>query len=114
MEFLHSDDRDYDSIRMDPVVDFDLNSVSSDEDENKGNLVANDTAHPSQHDEEKDFELHTLIPNRDIEIHAAQTPTPSHEDILVTQNTKYVIPSSSLATMESLEYFKAEGTLNFY
>jgi len=51
-----------------------------------------------------------LIPNLDIEIHAAQTPTPIQDCTHVINNTNNEIPSSSFATMESLEYFKPEGT----
>ena len=109
LEFLHSDDRDYDSIRMDPVVDFDPNSQSDDEDQNQYGAIEKDTLKSQQ--EEDDFKIHTLIPNLDIEIHAAQTPTPNQDYKYVISNTNNEIPSSSLATMESLEYFKPEGTL---
>ena len=108
LEFLHSDDRDYDSIRMDPVVDFDPNSQSDDEDQKEFSNIEKGTSNSQQH--EDDFKLHTLIPNLDIEIHAAQTPTPIQEYTHVISNTNSEIPSSSFATMESLEYFKIEGT----
>jgi hypothetical protein len=94
---------------MDPVVDFDPNSQSDDEDQKQCGAIEKDTL-MSQQEEEEDFKLHTLIPNLDIEIHAAQTPTPVQDYKYVINNTNNEIPSSSFATMESLEYFKPEGT----
>ena len=93
---------------MDPVVDFDPNSQSDEEDQKPYDTIEKDNSN-SQHQEE-DFKLHTLIPNLDIEIHAAQTPTPIQDCTHVINNTNNEIPSSSFATMESLEYFKPEGT----
>ena len=106
LEFLHSDDRDYDSIKIDPVVDFDPNSQSDDDDPKKSCTKEKNVIHSQSH--EADFKLHVLIPNEDIEIHAAQTPTPS-QDFKAISNATNEIPSTSFATMESLEYLKLEG-----
>ena len=95
---------------MDPVVDFDLDSYSDDEDKKGGVSNTRDTIDKCVQDNPKDFEFHTLIPNRDIEIHAVQTPTPRQDNTEVTSYTIEKIPSSSLATMESLDYFRVEGS----
>ena len=114
-EFLHSDDRDYDSIRMDPVVDFDISSSLTDEDQSKdddgGKAPDSNTSNLYKKEETAtDFDLHILIPNLDIEVHAAQTPSPakkSNEDIIqIDINTNQM--SATLAKMESLEPAKIE------
>ena len=83
-EFLHSDDRDYDSIRMDPVVDFDISSSLTDEDKSRDGdgVKAPDSNTSNLYKKEEpttDFDLHILIPNLDIEVHAAQTPSPAKQ-----------------------------------
>ena len=99
---------------MDPVVDFNLDSLKSDEDGGHGDTAENSMTYPPL-DHDKDFELHTLVPNRDIEIHAVQTPTPDKTiDTNVDEETRFPIPSTSLATMESLEYSIVEGNIIFY
>ena len=89
---------------MDPVVDFNLDSLKSDESGNKDE-TADSSINCCNLESDKDFEIRTLIPNRDLEIHAVQTPTP--------EEPKFRIPSSSLATMESLEYSNTEGIYRF-
>ena len=98
---------------MDPVVDFNLDSLKSNEDDEKADTV--DSSITSfRLDSEKEFEHKTLIPHRDIEIHAIQTPTPE-KNAETNCNTKpdFQIPSASLATMESLEYSSVEGSTFF-
>ena len=54
---------------MDPVVDFNLDSLKSSGDDEKADTV--DSSITSfRLDSEKDFEHRTLVPHRDIEIHA--------------------------------------------
>ena len=110
-EFLHSDDRDYDSIRMDPVVDFDISSSLTDEDQSKdGDGVKAPDSNTSnvykKEEPETDFDLHILIPNLDIEVHAAQTPSPAKQ---IDLNNITNQMSATLAKMESLEPAKTEG-----
>ena len=113
-EFLHSDDRDYDSIRMDPVVDFDISSSLTDEDQSKdadGVKVPDSNTSNSYKKEEptSDFDLHTLVPNLDIEVHAAQTPSPAKQsDVIIDINNTTNQMSATLAKMESLEPAKTE------
>ena len=116
-EFLHSDDRDYDSIRMDPVVDFDISSSLTDEDQSKdGDGVkdpdSNTSSFYKKEEPATDFDLHILIPNLDIEVHAAQTPSPakqSNDDInQIDINNITNQMSATLAKMESLEPAKTE------
>jgi len=118
-EFLHSDDRDYDSIRMDPVVDFDISSSLTDEDQSKdGDGVKAPEANTSnlykKEEPATDFDLHILIPNLDIEVHAAQTPSPakqSNSNVDINQIDMNNITnqmSATLAKMESLEPAKTE------
>ena len=52
---------------MDPVVDFNLDSLKSDEDGGQGDTAENSITYPPL-DHDKDFELHTLVANRDIEV----------------------------------------------
>ena len=59
---------------MDPVVDFNLDSLKSSGDDEKADTV-NSSIISFRLDSEKDFEHRTLVPHRDIEIHAIQTPT---------------------------------------
>ena len=117
-EFLHSDDRDYDSIRMDPVVDFDISSSLTDEDQSKdGDGVkdpdSNTSSFYKKEEPATDFDLHILIPNLDIEVHAAQTPSPAKQsnvdiDQIDINNITNQMPAT-LAKMESLEPAKTEG-----
>ena len=116
-EFLHSDDRDYDSIRMDPVVDFDISSSLTDEDQSndgdRGKAPDSNTSILNKKEEPAtDFDLHILIPNLDIEVHAAQTPSPakqSNDDInQIDINNITNQMSATLAKMESLEPAKTE------
>ena len=118
-EFLHSDDRDYDSIRMDPVVDFDISSSLTDEDQSKDDdgVKAPDSNTSNLYKKEEpatDFDLHILIPNLDIEVHAAQTPSPakqSNSNVDINQIDMNNITnqmSATLAKMESLEPAKTE------
>ena len=98
---------------MDPVVDFNLDSLKSSGDDEKADTV--DSSITSfRLDSEKDFEHRTLVPHRDIEIHAIQTPT-YEKNVETNCNAKpeLHIPSASLATMESLEYSIVEGS-NFF
>lgn len=116
-EFLHSDDRDYDSIRMDPVVDFDISSSLTDEDQSKdGDGVkdpdSNTSSFYKKEEPATDFDLHILIPNLDIEVHAAQTPSPAKQsnvdiDQIDINNITNQMPAT-LAKMESLEPAKTE------
>ena len=116
-EFLHSDDRDYDSIRMDPVVDFDISSSLTDEDQSKDGdgVKAPDSNTSNLYKKEEpatDFDLHILIPNLDIEVHAAQTPSPAKQsnvdiDQIDINNITNQMPAT-LAKMESLEPAKTE------
>ena len=116
-EFLHSDDRDYDSIRMDPVVDFDISSSLTDEDQSKDDdgVKAPDSNTSNLYKKEEpatDFDLHILIPNLDIEVHAAQTPSPAKQsnvdiDQIDINNITNQMPAT-LAKMESLEPAKTE------
>ena len=116
-EFLHSDDRDYDSIRMDPVVDFDVSSSLTDEDQSKDGdgVKAPDSNTSNLYKKEEpatDFDLHILIPNLDIEVHSAQTPSPAKQSnieinqIDINNITNYM--PATLARMESLEPTKTE------
>ena len=116
-EFLHSDDRDYDSIRMDPVVDFDISSSLTDEDQSKdgdGGIAPDSNTSISSKKEEPatDFDLHILIPNLDIEVHAAQTPSPAKQSSVdinqIDINNVANQMSATLAKMESLEPAKTE------
>ena len=116
-EFLHSDDRDYDSIRMDPVVDFDISSSLTDEDQSKdGDGVkapdSNTSILNKKEEPATDFDLHILIPNLDIEIHAAQTPSPAKQSTVdrnqIDLNNITNHMSATLAKMESLEPAKTE------
>lgn len=117
-EFLHSDDRDYDSIRMDPVVDFDISSSLTDEDQSKDGdgVKAPDSNTCNLYKKEvptTDFDLHILIPNLDIEVHAAQTPSPAKQSNVdrnqIDLNNITNQMSATLAKMESLEPAKTEG-----
>ena len=116
-EFLHSDDRDYDSIRMDPVVDFDISSSLTDEDQPKDGdgVKAPDSNTSNLYKKEEpttDFDLHILIPNLDIEVHAAQTPSPAKQSNVdrnqIDLNNITNQMSATLAKMESLEPAKTE------
>ena len=116
-EFLHSDDRDYDSIRMDPVVDFDISSSLTDEDQSKdGDGVkdpdSNTSSFYKKEEPATDFDLHILIPNLDIEVHAAQTPSPAKQSNVdinqIDMNNITNQMSATLAKMESLEPAKTE------
>ena len=99
---------------MDPVVDFNLDSLKSDETGDNADTV--DSSITSfRLDSDKEFEHKTLIPHRDIEIHAVQTPTPdTNIETECHEKTQFQIPSTSLATMESLEYSYMEGIYSFY
>ena len=117
-EFLHSDDRDYDSIRMDPVVDFDISSSLTDEDQSKDadGVKSPDSNTSNLYKKEEpttDFDLHILIPNLDIEVHAAQTPSPAKQSNVdrnqIDLNNITNQMSATLAKMESLEPAKTEG-----
>ena len=116
-EFLHSDDRDYDSIRMDPVVDFDISSSLTDEDQSKdGDGVKAPDSNTfdlcNKEEPATDFDLHILIPNLDIEVHAAQTPSPAKQSSVdinqIDINNVTNQMSATLAKMESLEPVKTE------
>ena len=116
-EFLHSDDRDYDSIRMDPVVDFDISSSLTDEDQSRDGdgVKAPDSNTSNLYKKEEpttDFDLHILIPNLDIEVHAAQTPSPAKQSNVdrnqIDLNNITNQMSATLAKMESLEPAKTE------
>ena len=116
-EFLHSDDRDYDSIRMDPVVDFDISSSLTDEDKSRDGdgVKAPDSNTSNLYKKEEpttDFDLHILIPNLDIEVHAAQTPSPAKQSNVdrnqIDLNNITNQMSATLAKMESLEPAKTE------
>ena len=116
-EFLHSDDRDYDSIRMDPVVDFDISSSLTDEDQSKdGDGVkdpdSNTSSFYKKEEPATDFDLHILIPNLDIEVHAAQTPSPAKQSNVdinqIDMNNITNQMSATMAKMESLEPAKTE------
>ena len=116
-EFLHSDDRDYDSIRMDPVVDFDISSSLTDEDQSndgdRGKAPDSNTSILNKKEEPAtDFDLHILIPNLDIEVHAAQTPSPAKQSNVdrnqIDLNNITNQMSATLAKMESLEPAKTE------
>ena len=116
-EFLHSDDRDYDSIRMDPVVDFDISSSLTDEDQSKdGDGVkdpdSNTSSFYKKEEPATDFDLHILIPNLDIEVHAAQTTSPAKQSNVdinqIDMNNITNQMSATLAKMESLEPAKTE------
>ena len=116
-EFLHSDDRDYDSIRMDPVVDFDISSSLTDEDQSRDGdgVKAPDSNTSNLYKNEEpttDFDLHILIPNLDIEVHAAQTPSPAKQSNVdknqIDLNNITNQMSATLAKMESLEPAKTE------
>ena len=109
MEFVHSDDRDYDSIQLDPVVDFEPLDQSDEEEKKEDTLNISLNITTSDKENNSDFEVHTLIPNLYIEIHAAQTPTPVPECTLMEMNTRDFIPASSIARMESLDHFKGES-----
>ena len=59
-----------------------------------------------------DFDLHILIPNLDIEVHAAQTPSPAKQSNVdinqIDMNNITNQMSATLAKMEILEPAKTE------